>query len=275
MSGSIRAEWLKVWRRPATWVLGGILCCAVFSLGYAFVWLSAIIVEQTPSSASLPDPAGLAEEVRAGLIPARFLGATLGLFGSLGGAIAIILGAQSIGGEYGWGTLKTIFTQGPPRLAIVVGKAAALAAVLLCFTLGALATGLVSSLVFATIDGASLALPGAGRMLAAIGAGWLMLATWTALGLALAALFRGTALAIGVGLVYVLVIESVLGGITLFVEPLQFLERVFVGTNSGALAASFGTPGRIPAVEAALVLCGYTAVFLVVTGWVVRRRDVG
>lgn len=274
MSGSIRAEWLKLWRRPATWVLGGTLICAVFSLGYAFIWLSAIIVERTPSSTSMPDPAGLAREIRADLVPARFIGTTLGLFGSLGGAIAIIFGALALGSEFGWGTLKTAFTQGPPRLAVLGGKALALAALLLAFTVGALASGLVGGLVFAAIDGAPLDPPGLGRIVAGVGAGWLMLANWTAFGLALAAAFRGTALAIGAGLVYVLIVESVLGGITLFVEPLQFLARIFIGPNSNALASSFIAPSRIPALEAALVLCLYTAAFLVITGWLVRRQDV-
>jgi hypothetical protein len=76
------------------------------------------------------------------------------------------------------------------------------------------------------------------------------------------------------GLVYVLIIESVLGGITIFVESLQFLERIFIGTNGTALAASFVAPGRIAAPQAALVLGLYAAVFLVVTGLLLHRRDV-
>ena len=76
------------------------------------------------------------------------------------------------------------------------------------------------------------------------------------------------------GLVYVLIVESVLGGITLFVEPLRWLERVFIGPNSTALAAGVAGTGRIPALEAALVLGLYLAVFLLVAGWLVRRRDV-
>lgn len=274
MIGSIRAEWLKLWRRPATWVLGVSFCSAILSVGYILVWLSAFIVEQTPPSGDLPNPAQLAEEIRAELVPAQFLGASLGLFGSLGGAIAIILGALALGSEYGWGTLKTIFTQGPGRLAILGGKVIALAGVLLVFTAGALVAGLVGSLLIAAIEGAPLALPNPARILAALGAGWLILATRAALGLALAALLRGTSLAVGLGLVYVLIIESVLGGITIFVDTLQALERVFIGTNSNALATAFIASGRIPAIQAALVLVLYTAVFIAITGALLQRRDV-
>src|SRR5215218_7754161 len=151
MIGSIRAEWLKLWRRPATWVLGISFCGAILTIGYVFVWLSALIVEQTPPSGDLPDPVGLAREIRAELVPAQFLGASLALFGSLGGAIAIILGALTLGSEYGWGTLKTIFTQGPGRLVVLGGKVLALAGVLLAFTAGALAAGFAGSLIIATI----------------------------------------------------------------------------------------------------------------------------
>jgi ABC-type transport system involved in multi-copper enzyme maturation permease subunit len=272
--GSIRAEWLKLWRRPATWVLGGILCCSVFTLGYLLVWLGALIVERTPPSSDLPDPATLAREIRAELVPANFLGSTLSLFGGLGGAIALILGALSLGSEYGWGTLKTILTQGPNRLVVVGGKVLALAGALLAFTAGALVSGLVGSLLIAAIEGTPMGLPGAARMLGAVGAGWLMLAAWTALGLALAALLRSTALAIGLGLVYALIVENVVGGITFFVEPLQFLERVFVGTNSNALAGSFVAPGRIPALQSSLVLGLYAAAFVALTMWLVRRQDI-
>jgi ABC-type transport system involved in multi-copper enzyme maturation permease subunit len=274
MIGSIRAEWLKLWRRPATWVLGVSFCGAVLTIGYVFVWLSAFIVEQTPPSRDLPDPVGLAREIRAELVPAQFLGASLSLFGSLGGAIAIILGALALGSEYGWGTLKTIFTQGPGRLTVLGGKVLALAGMLLAFTAAALVAGLAGSLVIATIEGSPRGLPDAERILTGLGAGWLILATRAALGLALAALLRSTALAIGVGLVYVLIIESVFGGITIFVESLRNLERIFIGTNSTALAAAFISPGRIPAIQATLVLGLYTAIFLVVTGLLLHRRDV-
>jgi ABC-type transport system involved in multi-copper enzyme maturation permease subunit len=246
----------------------------VFSLGYFLVWVGALIVERTPPSADLPDPARLAREIRAELVPAYTLGSTLSLFSGLGGAIAIILGALSLGSEYGWGTLKTIFTQGPGRVVILGGKIVALAGVLLAYTIGALVAGLVGSLLIAAIEGASLAPPGATSILGAVGAGWLILATWTALGLALAALLRGTALAIGVGLIYVLIVENIVGGITTLVEALQPLARIFIGTNSNTLAASFVAPGRIPTWQAALVLGFYAALFLAVAGLVLRRRDV-
>ena len=38
-----------------------------------------------------------------------------------GGAIVMILGALAVGSGYGWGTWKTVYTQGPSRAAAFGG----------------------------------------------------------------------------------------------------------------------------------------------------------
>ena len=44
-----------------------------------------------------------------------------------GGALMMVLGAIVAGNGYGWGTWKTVFTQGPSRTSAVLGSLAALA----------------------------------------------------------------------------------------------------------------------------------------------------
>ena len=107
-------------------------------------------------------------------------------------------------------------------------------------------------------------------------------AMWPSVGVALAALFRGTALAIGLGLVYALVLETIVGTIAALVERARPIREAFLGANAGALAdafrpppeAAFSAASRIPAGQATLVLIAYTAAFLLLAALLLRRRDV-
>ena len=281
-TGSFRAEWLKLWRRPATWILGLLLLAIVFAFGYAFLYFVSLVIERNAPGPQNPDPAASARDLREALLPANFVSQSLPLLSGLGGPIALILGALALGSEYGWGTLKTILTQQPGRLSVFAGKGLALALLLLLFGLGALALGLTASLLFTAVAGGPLALPAAATILKGLGAAWLILAAWTALGVALAALFRGTALAIGLGLVYALVLETIVGTIAALVERARPIREAFLGANAGALAdafrpppeAAFSAPSRIPAGQATLVLLAYTAAFLLLAALLLRRRDV-
>lgn len=279
---SYRAEWLKLARRPGTWVLGGILCIAIFSLGYGFIYLAILLVERSAASAQNPDPASSAQLLRDGLLPRAVVAQVIPLLSTIGGPIALILGALTIGSEYSWGTLKTILTQRPGRLALTGGKLLGLAPLLLIFSAGALIVGLLGSLIYATIAGASFALPSLATLLKGLGAGWLILTAWTTLGTALATLFRSAAMAIGLGLVYALVLETVVSGVAFFVEQADTLRRLLLGANSSALANYFANPnpgsiaaeGRIPPERATLILLVYISIFLAITAVLIRRRDV-
>ena len=65
----------------------------------------------------------------------------------------------ALGSEYGWDTLKTLFTQRPGRLHVFAAKLAALGIVLVPFVLALFAAGAVASLVIAQIEDAPGALP--------------------------------------------------------------------------------------------------------------------
>ncbi|MGN6563076.1 MAG: ABC transporter permease [Thermomicrobiales bacterium] len=282
-ANSFRAEWLKTWRRPATWILGIILFCVILSFGYFFLYLVSLLIRNTPATAQNPSPDASARLLLEGLLPEHFVSQVLSLVSSLGGPIALILGALALGSEFGWGTLKTVFTQYPSRLTTTAGKLLALALLLLILSVGSLVIGLVGSLVYALLAGESATLPSVATIIEGVGAGWLILAAWTALGVVLATLFRSTALAIGLGLVYALVLETIAGTITTLVERIRPIRQAFLGANSGDLANSFGATtnsggpldtSRIGAGQATIVLLVYVVVFLVVTFIVLQRRDV-
>jgi ABC-type transport system involved in multi-copper enzyme maturation permease subunit len=120
-------------------------------------------------------------------------------------------------------------------------------------------------------------------MLKGVGAGWLILATFAAMGMALATLFRGTALAIGIGLVYVLVLESIFVGLASQSETVASIGKRLPAKDATDLSNAFGqTPQALGGAQgntvepstAALTLGIYTAAFLALAVVLFKSRDV-
>lgn len=167
-------------------------------------------------------------------------------------------------------------------------KLLALAAALSPFVLVVFAVGALASYVIALREGADVAWPSAWLLLRGLAAGWLILTAWAALGVLLAVLSRGTALAIGVGILYALVIEGLLSAFASEVGLLDRLVELFLRANAYSLVAGLGVapgdvanngPGSfsgpfVDAGQALLLLVSYTAAFLLLSGWLLRRRDV-
>jgi hypothetical protein len=200
-----------------------------------------------------------------------------------GGAIVMILGALAVGSGYGWGTWKTVYTQGPSRAASFGGTLVTLAV-------------MVAGLVLATV-GSTSACPRWSRRRGRFGraarprrprrlvrrrrADTRM---WAAVGVLLGVLARGPALAVGLGLVWSLVVEK---------PPARRRERAagdrgghepdagLVGrlggrALGGADVADGGRPGRAArAVRpvAAGLTAGYLVIFVAVALALVIRRD--
>jgi ABC-2 type transport system permease protein len=103
-------------------------------------------------------------------------------------------------------------------------------------------------------------------------------------GFALATLFKQSAMAIGLGLAYALVIEGIILGLAgQFAGWVKDIQQWFPIANTGYLAQSFGRPsGRLfqqaapfrDATHAVAVLVVYLLIFVVVNAVVLRRRDV-
>ncbi|MDQ3874128.1 MAG: ABC transporter permease subunit, partial [Actinomycetota bacterium] len=197
-------------------------------------------------------------------------------------------GVLAVGSEYGWGTLKTLFTQRPGRLWMFAAKLVGLAATLVGFALVVYAFGALSSYVIAVREGADVAWPSASLLLRGLGAGWLILAVWAALGILLAVLSRGTSLAIGIGVLYALVIEGLVSALASEISLLDHLVQFFLRGNGYSLAAALGVsaqdvsdrgPGSfsgpfVSGGQALLALASYLVVLVAASGWLLRRRDV-
>jgi ABC-type transport system involved in multi-copper enzyme maturation permease subunit len=276
MAGSFLAEVLKLRKRPAVWVLGGLWIVVVVLFLYLLpALIFAVIIADAPPEAGL----GLEEQFST-LTPGNLSPYLLQfLFPGLGTSVAIILGSLAAGSKYGWGTLKIILSQRPSRLGVLSGKLLALGGLLLLFVLAAFLGAALSSLAVALLSGASPAPPSAVELLGGVGAGALILVVWAAFGFALATLFRGTALAVGLGLIYAFVVEPVFSGLSALSETLQTITGFLPGENTTVLSVAFaGNPafegGGLDPVRSALVLIAYAVAFLLIAALVFRQRDV-
>jgi ABC-2 type transport system permease protein len=284
MYSAFRGELFKFRRRPAVWVLVILLLALAVLLGYGITYLLDTF-GSSAGSQGLPKGTTLAD-FKVALYPENFIRDTFSTWGALGGVFALILGVLVQGSEYGWGTMKTLYTQRAGRLTMLYGKVAALAVLVLFMVVGLFAVDAASSVVVAQLDGKSITFPGVDVILEAIVAGFLIFGFWAAFGFALATVFKQSAMAIGLGLAYALVVELLIfsllrgfGG-----KVVQEIEQWFPIANTGYLAQSFGaikfkgipaTPAPFAdATHAVLMLLLYVAAFMAVTTWLSRTRDI-
>jgi ABC-2 type transport system permease protein len=271
---TLAAELLVLRKRTSTWILLGIW--PLLALVFAYV---------VPYATYLNDPA---RESLTDVLPERLVGNVLVGFPFFGGVFALMLGVLTFGSEYGWGTFRTLFTQRPGRLQVFGAKLLALAVALVPFVLVVFAVGAVSSSVIALREGAAVDWPSAWLVVRGLAAGWLILAVWAAFGVLLAVLSRGTALAVGIGILYALVIEGLLSALASQVSAVDRLVELFLRANAYSLVAKLGVaagdvsdngPGSfsgpfVDGGQALLVLTAYAVAFLLVSAWLLRRRDV-
>ena len=104
----------------------------------------------------------------------------------------------------------------------------------------------------------------------------------------LGVLTRGTSLAIGVGILYALVIEGLLSAFANSVSALEPLTNVFLRANGYSIATALGAspqnieesgPGSfsgpfVDSPQALAVLTAFIAAFAAISAVLLRRRDV-
>ncbi len=269
----VSAELLLLGKRASTWILLGIWTALALTFAYVVPYIQYTNDPQR----------GLAD-----LLPENLVGTLLAGFPFFGGVLALMLGVLTVGSEYGWGTLKTLFTQRPGRLRVFGAKLVAVAAVLLVFVLVVYVLGALASWAIAANEGAEVASPSAWLLIRGLAGGWLVFAVWAALGVLLAVVTRGTALATGIGILYAFVVEGLLSALAREVSLLDGLVEFFVRANGYSLVAVLGVsaedvsdsgPGSfsgpfVAGGQALLVLGVYLAAFVLAAGWLLRRRDV-
>jgi ABC-2 type transport system permease protein len=280
MTGSYLAELIKLRKRSTTWVLFGAATILSLTFGYIVPYLGYVSGEDNVQTAGVPR-----EQILADMLPGGIVGNAIGGFPVFAGALALVLGALMVGSEYGWGTVRTVLTQGPNRFTVLGAQFAALVTALTAWVLGNFAVSAAASTAVAVAQDRDLNWPGFADLARGFGAGLLVLTTWALIGGLLALLLRGVALPIGLGVVWVLGVEALFVGVANSVLPeLDVVTNVLPGVNAGSLvysvlggAAAEPPPGVSDAVggtRALLTLIGYVAVGAVLALVTSRRRDV-
>jgi ABC-2 type transport system permease protein len=274
---SLRAELLIMRKRSSTWILMGV-----------WVFLGLLFAYLLPYLAYRGDLGGPVQPGLGALLPQDLVANVLAGLPFFGGVFALMLGVLAAGSDYGWDTLKTVLVQRPSRMRVFGAKLAALAVGLVPFVVVILVGGALATVLIAGAEGAAVDWPSAWELVRGIAAGWFVLATWAALGVALAVTSRGTALAIGLGIVYALVIEGLLSTLASSVAWLEGFVEFFLRANAYSLVTSIGVPTAslrdngpgsffgpfVGAGQAVLVMSVYIAVFVGLSAMLLRRRDI-
>jgi ABC-2 type transport system permease protein len=276
---STRAELLRLRKWPAVWITIGAWMALTAMFGYLFNYLS-----YTTGNSSFSNEGATADLLLAEILPANTAHVLVQGMPMFGGALMLVLGALVAGSGYGWGTWKTVFTQGPARRPAVVGSFLALTAFVVTTVLITLALCLALSLLVAAVESQAVVWPPVTDLLVSLGAGLLVMEVWALVGFLLGTLARSPALSIGLGLVWALVVENLLRGVGQLLGPVETVTTFLPGTGAGSLVGSIvGTGGADPTPgvlstlsggQATALLLGYLLVAPVLAGWLIARRDV-
>lgn len=312
----IGMELYKIRRRAMSKVLGIVSTAAIIAVFALFVILISFMLSSpassfTPSSCvdtgqgtrcTKPQLTPTQEEqfkqsaIESNSQPLRLptsLSVAVGVIQRLGMILIIILAGSIVGGEYGVGTVRLLFTRGPTRAQFLLAK---IGTSLVCIALSLLLLtllGVLLGLVFNPLSGVT-------QTFTFFSAGWLghtlLFLLVAILGLfmyAMMALFLGTlgrTTAAGVaGALAWGLIEPVVGTILSSVghaignkigDVLASIPDYFIGNNIDALIQNQsqyvfgGSASSLSNLHALLVLASYLVVFIGLSWWVTVRRDV-
>ena len=276
MIRSFRVELSLLRRWPALWALLALWAVLALVYGYGSQYLAYLSPNEGVTAAQLR--AALAAMLPSGLVEKEMPGYPL-----FGGVIALALGALTAGSEFGWGTWTTILIQDPDRVRVGVGKLGALFVAVAGQVLVGFGAAGMASVVIAVLQKQPIDAPALGVLLSGMGAAWLILVMWAALGVVLATLLRSTALPLGIGFAYLL-IEMLMTSFADRSNLIASLARALPATDAGSLAASIlpsgyasSAPGMNALVSgpaAAAVLVLYVLATSALTCAVLAWRDV-
>lgn len=278
---SARAELLRLRKWPAVWVLATVWLLLNLTFAYIFDYI-AYATDSSGFSNEGVSPSALLPDLLPAAIPSVFTGG-MPMFG---GAIMFILGALAAGSGFGWGTWKTVLTQGPGRLSAFGGTLTAVGVAVVAVVAATLALDFGASTLIAVTEGQRLVWPAFGDLMASVGGGLLIFGMWAAAGVLVGVLTRSPALAVGLGLVWSLVIENLLRGVGNLLGGVEYVTNVLPGTAAGSLAGALGAggagdPDGAPGVltvlgrgQATLLVSAYLLVFAAAAALLMRRRDV-
>jgi len=257
-SGILRAEWTKLRSvRSTTWTLA---VTVVLSIGLGIL--------ATATEASRWSHASLVDKL-------TFDPTSLSLTGLLFGQLAIgVLGVMAMSAEYGTGTIRATFAAAPNRLSVLVAKAVVFTTVALVVSevVSVAAFFVGQSILAGSAPHATLGQPGVAR---AVFGGGLYLTVLGLFALGIATIFRHTAGAITAFVGVLLILPLIDSALPTFLS--NAISRYLPATIGAAMTTVHqGFRGDAPVFSpwgGFALLCGYTAVTLVIGAVLLVRRD--
>jgi ABC-2 type transport system permease protein len=286
MINLIRAEWLKLSRRPLSWIL----------LILFLVLLVAQILTQFALTLGMPVRSGIVsaqfEEWRRGVLFPGIFATALSHVNGLGGIFAVIFAAGAIGSEYSWGTLRTQLARDPARDRYLLAKLTTIMLMLATATLLATLLAALLSAVLSPILGSAISItPGdlMNLIVATLRALYVLLPY--VLLTAYATLFTRSVLGgVAIGLSYIIVetgfgalaLLRVLGGVWALVYNLTIGQNIntltLMNRHAFGLHPETTAPldlSQLPSpLQATIVVAVYSALFLAFALILFRRRDI-
>lgn len=239
-----------------------------------------------PNAASLRAQCNARAAQRAAELPLLYANFTvpgsiktaIGTASSIGALLIAVLAASTVGVEYGWGTMRTTLVRGTGRTQYLTGKFAVLlsAAVvaLVVVAIGALIASLVATALVTAPPG--FAAPSWNPSFEALGRAWFGLVPIIALTVMLTVLTSSTATGMAGGIGYTIaepLILALLGTISeQFTKAGDYLLAANISGWNGS--QSFGATSSVGSTHHFVVLLIYTAVFVALSVWLLRSRDV-
>lgn len=273
------AELRLLWSWPAVWAVIGAWLVLSFLFAYVFPYLAY----RTGSSAFTGAEAVARSVLELEMSPARAPDVAIQAMPLFGGAMMTVFGVLVTGSAYTWDCWKTAASHSVPRRTLMAGTVAAascVAAALVVFVMGLC---LCASLVIAQAEGLPSQVPDLPVWIGRSLVGFAVLEMWLLIGCALGVLFRGTGLPLGLALVWTLVVENLLRGVSPVLPGLHYLTDLLPGTATGSfvgavMSSPVGelTPGvlsDLTAGRSAGTVLVYAAVCALVAGSVFARRD--
>ncbi|PMP80193.1 MAG: hypothetical protein C0183_13825 [Roseiflexus castenholzii] len=286
MINLIRAEWLKLSRRPLSWIL----------LTIFLVLLVVQVLVQFALTVSMPVRSGVVsaqfEEWRRGILFPGIFATALSHVNGLGGIFAVIFAAGAIGSEYSWGTLRTHLARDPVRERYLLAKLATIMLALAAATLLAVALASLLGVIVAPLLGASVRISSgdlANLIMGVLRALYVLL-PYVLLTVYAALLTRSLLGGLAVGLSYIIVeagfgalaLLRVLGGVWALVYNLTIGQNIntltLMNRHAFGLRPETTAPldlSQLPSpLPATLVVAVYSALFLFLSLHLFRSRDI-
>ncbi len=286
MINLIRAEWLKLSRRPLSWIL----------LILFLVLLVAQILTQFALTIIIPVQSGVVnaqiEEWRRGVLFPGIFATALSHVNGLGGIFAVIFVAGAIGSEYSWGTLRTQLARDPARDRYLLAKLTTIMLMLTVATLLAMLLASLLSVILSPILGSAISITSSDliNLIPATLRALYVLLPYVLLTAYAALLTRSVLGGVAIGLSYIIVetgfgalaLLRVLGGVWALVYNLTIGQNIntltLMNRHAFGLRPETTAPldlTQLPSpLQATIVVAVYSALFLVFALILFRRRDI-